>query len=93
MANTKSAMKRAKQNEKRQLRNTIIKSKVRTAVRRFKESLKNGSDELRQQRLSEATSLLDRAATKGVIHKNQAARRKSRLMLTLQRVQAEAKEA
>lgn len=93
MANTKSAMKRAKQNEKRQLKNLIVKSKVKTAVRRFRESLENGTNELRQQRLSEATSLLDKAATKGVIHKNQAARKKSRLMLTLQRVQAEAKEA
>lgn len=93
MPNTKSAIKRAKQNEKRRLRNTMTKSRIRTAIRKFREALENGTDELRLQRLSEATSLLDKAAAKGIIHKNQAARKKSRLTLSLQKVHAEAKEA
>jgi small subunit ribosomal protein S20 len=93
MANIKSAIKRMKQNEKRRLRNVIMKSKIKTAIRRFNESLANNTIELKQKRLSEVTSLLDKAAQKGIIHKNKAARKKSRLALTLQKTQTKANEA
>lgn len=83
MANIKSAIKRNKQNEKRRLRNRIFRGRARTAVKNARTEL-SGSDagDARQATL-EAVSLLDKAAEKGVLHKNNAARRKSRLMRRL----------
>ena len=85
MANTKSAAKRALQNEKRRVRNRRYVSGSRTAVKRARTSL-NGSDmQAAQTAVSFACSQLDRAAQKGVIHKKNAARRKSRLMAAYHR--------
>jgi len=69
MPNTASAKKRLRQNVKKQLQNTIIKTRIKTEV---KKSLAAGE-------IGQAFSTIDRAAAKGVIHKNAAARRKSRL--------------
>ena len=83
MANIKSAIKRNKQNEKRRLRNRFYRGRARTFVRRARLSIEDAElDEARQATL-EAVSALDKAAEKGVLHKNNAARRKSRLMRQL----------
>lgn len=76
LANIKSAKKRAIIAVKRTERNRMVKSSLRTAIRRFNESL--GTEEA-AAKLSAAFKALDKAATKGVIHKNTAARKKARL--------------
>lgn len=76
MANIKSQIKRNKQNEKRRLRNRIIRGAARTAVKAARASMSEAD-------IKKAISALDKAAEKGVIHKNNAARRKSRLMKKL----------
>lgn len=76
MANTKSAKKRALVAMKRTMRNKMVKSSLRTAVRKFREAV--GSENAAAL-LSQAFAALDKAATKGVIHKNTAARKKARL--------------
>ena len=80
MANIKSQIKRNRTNERRRLRNKAVKSELKTAVRRFREVADSGDQAATTTALRNASKLLDKAASKGVIHKNQAARRKSRLM-------------
>ena len=77
MANIKSQIKRNKQNEKRRLRNKSVKSSLKTAIRKFNEAVQSGDAETAQTLLRTASRKLDQAASKGVIHKNQAANRKS----------------
>ena len=77
MANIKSQIKRVKTNEKRRLRNKSVKSAVRTAIRRFREAVETGDNEQIAERQRAASRALDKAASKGVIHRNQAANRKS----------------
>ncbi|OLT28963.1 30S ribosomal protein S20 [Actinomadura sp. CNU-125] len=77
MANIKSQIKRNKQNEKARLRNKAVKSELKTAIRKFREAAEAGNvaDAVAAQR--SAAQKLDKAVSKGVIHKNQAANRKS----------------
>jgi small subunit ribosomal protein S20 len=77
VANIKSQIKRVKTNEKRRLRNKSVKSAVRTAVRQFREAAEAGDTEKATVLHRSAARALDKAASKGVIHKNQAANRKS----------------
>ena len=77
MANIKSQIKRNRQNEKRRLRNKSVKSSLKTAIRKFHESAAAGDVEVTTAMLRDATRKLDQAASKGVIHPNQAANRKS----------------
>ena len=77
MANIKSQIKRVKTNDKARQRNKSVKSAVRTAVRRFREAVAAGDTEKATEFSRAATRALDKAASKGVIHKNQAANRKS----------------
>ena len=77
MANIKSQIKRNRQNEKRRLRNKSVKSSLKTAIRKFNEAVQSGDAETAQTLLRTASRKLDQAASKGVIHKNQAANRKS----------------
>ncbi|MDT5028801.1 MAG: small subunit ribosomal protein [Micromonosporaceae bacterium] len=77
MANIKSQIKRNKQNEKRRLRNKAVKSSLKTAVRKFNETAASGEAETAATLLRDASRALDKAVSKGVIHKNQAANRKS----------------
>jgi small subunit ribosomal protein S20 len=77
VANIKSQIKRNRQNEKRRLRNKSVKSSLKTAIRKFNEATASGDTENAALLLREATRKLDKAASKGVIHKNQAANRKS----------------
>ena len=82
MANIKSQIKRNRQNEVRRLRNKAVKSEVKTRVKSAVSTASAGSEDA-EQALRTAVKRLDKAATKGIIHKNQAARRKSRLMRRL----------
>ena len=79
MANIKSQMKRIKTNEKSRQRNKAVKSGLRTAVRRFNEAVAAGDNDKAITLAQAANRALDKAASKGVIHKNQAANRKSGL--------------
>jgi small subunit ribosomal protein S20 len=77
VANIKSQIKRNKQNEGRRLRNKAVKSELKTAVRTFREAAASGDADTATTAMRSASKLLDKAASKGVIHKNQAANRKS----------------
>ncbi len=77
MANIKSQIKRIKTNEKRRLRNKSVKSSLKTAVRRFRVAAEAGDVDTATAALRDASRQLDKAASKGVIHANQAANRKS----------------
>jgi small subunit ribosomal protein S20 len=77
VANIKSQIKRNKQNEKARLRNKAVKSSLKTAVRKFREAAEQGDVEQAAALQRVAARQLDKAVSKGVIHKNQAANRKS----------------
>ncbi|GAA2589726.1 MULTISPECIES: 30S ribosomal protein S20 [Microbacterium] len=77
MANIKSQIKRNKTNEKAHERNKAVKSELKTAVRRTREAVAGGDKAAAEKALVTATKKLDKAVSKGVIHKNQAANRKS----------------
>ena len=77
MANIKSQIKRNKQNEKARLRNKAVKSELKTSVRKFRDAADAGNADAAVTAMRAATVKLDRAVSKGVIHKNQAANRKS----------------
>ena len=82
MANTKSAIKRIRQNERRRLRNRVARSRVRTAVKTARAAIAENRETARPS-VSDAIRSLDRAVSKGIVHKNTAARKKSRLMKQL----------
>ncbi|QMU68178.1 30S ribosomal protein S20 [Streptacidiphilus sp. P02-A3a] len=79
MANIKSQIKRIKTNEKARQRNKAVKSSLKTAVRKAREAMEAGDVEKAVALTREANKKLDKAASKGVIHKNQAANKKSAL--------------
>jgi small subunit ribosomal protein S20 len=79
VANIKSQLKRIKTNEKARLRNKAVKSSLKTSVRKFREAAEAGDRDKAQELLQLAGRQLDKAASKGVIHGNQAANRKSRM--------------
>ena len=79
MANIKSQIKRIKTNEKARLRNKAVKSELKTYVRRVREAVAGGDKEAASTALVAASRKLDKAVSKGVIHANQAANRKSAL--------------
>ena len=79
MPNIKSAIKRVSVIEKKTLRNNMIKSGYRTAVKKFEEAVEAGDKANAEKLFSEATKKIDQACTKGVIVKNTAARKKSNL--------------
>ena len=87
MANIKSAIKRIRSSARKQKRNRVVRGQARSAVKQARTSLAEGKSELAQASVKKAISALDHAAGKGVIHKNSAARRKSRLMKQLGQVQ------
>ena len=88
MANIKSQIKRNRQNEKRRVRNRVISGSARTYVRKARAAIGEGGAEDARVAVLQAISALDKAAEKGVIHKNNAARRKSRLMKRLNALEA-----
>ena len=79
MANIKSQKKRIKTNEKRRVRNQAYKSELKTLVRKTREAIATGDAEAETDALKVASRKLDKAVSKGIIHKNQAANRKSKL--------------
>ncbi len=80
MANNKSAEKRIRVNERRRLRNRPYRSACRTLVKKAELAIRDGDNDMAQTAVVRAVSMLDRTAGKGIIHANNAARRKSRLM-------------
>jgi small subunit ribosomal protein S20 len=83
LANTKSAIKRVRSNERKRLRNRNVLSRTRTALTAARTAISDGEVEPAREAARLAIQQLDKAAEKGVIHKNAAARRKSRLMKRL----------
>ncbi|HUV94609.1 MAG TPA: 30S ribosomal protein S20 [Anaerolineae bacterium] len=83
MANTASAIKRVRQNARRRMRNRMVRSRTRTFVKKADATIATGDTALAERAVRAAISELDRAAQKGGIHRNNAARRKSRLMAKL----------
>lgn len=79
MPNTKSAKKRLRQNEARRLRNRAARSDLRTHVRRVREAVKRGEIDKAEQEFVLAARRLDRAGARNLVHRNLAARTKSRL--------------
>ena len=79
MANIKSQIKRNKTNEKAQARNKAVKSELKTVVRSTREAIAKGDKNVAQATLKVASKKLDKAVSKGVLHENQAANRKSSL--------------
>ena len=88
MANIKSQKKRIRTNEKRRLRNQSVKSELKTLVRKTREAVDAGDTEAAQEAFRVAGKKLDKAADKGIIHKNQAANRKSKLAKRVQSLSA-----
>ncbi len=88
MANIKSAIKRIRQQEKRRVRNAAVRSTVRTAVKSTRGAIEAKQLDEARQALARTIQLLDKAVTKGVLHRNAAARRKSRLTRQLNAIAA-----
>ena len=88
MANIKSAIKRIRSSKRKQVRNLAVRTRARSAVRDAREKIGSANPEEAAQAIREAYSALDRAAQKGVLHKRNAARRKSRLMKRLAKMTA-----
>lgn len=78
MPNIKSAIKRVQLNKLQNAKNTAARSALKTAIRRFEEAVDNNPENA-EETLRKATRALDKAAARGLIHKNKAARKKSRL--------------
>lgn len=90
MATHLSAIKRARQNEKRRLRNLHIKSTVKTSIKKVKMALEKSDFETAHKALSKAISIIHKACSKGVFHKRNAARKISRLMRAFNAAKAKA---
>ena len=90
MANKKSAIKRLRSAERRRLRNRVYRGGARTSVKKARQFIEAGRVEEAREAVREAVSALDKAAEKGIIHKNNAARRKSRLMQQLNQIERSA---
>jgi small subunit ribosomal protein S20 len=81
LANIKSAKKRAEIAERNKVRNVAIKSAIKTAVKKVYESIKSNADAVKiTETVNNAYSIIDKAVSKGVLHRNTAARKKSRLV-------------
>ncbi len=86
MANIKSQMKRNKTNEIARQRNQSVKSSLRTAIRNFREAVAAGEKDKASELLASTGRKLDKAASKGVIHSNQAANKKSAMALAINKL-------
>ncbi|STC68611.1 30S ribosomal protein S20 [Corynebacterium pilosum] len=86
MANIKQQQKRVITNEKRRQRNKAIRSAVRTEIRKFREAVESGNKENAQAQLRVASRKLDKAVTKGVFHRNNAANKKSNMAKALNKM-------
>ncbi|OWZ83132.1 30S ribosomal protein S20 [Natranaerobius trueperi] len=86
MPNIKSAKKRVEITEKKTLRNRRVKSQVKSAIKSFEVALNNQDIENAEQKLQQVKKTIDKAVSKGVIHKNTAARKKSRFTAKLKNI-------
>lgn len=86
MANSKQAKKRVRQAEKHRQHNTSMRSMLRTYVKKVIASIASGDEKAAATSLQDATPIIDRMANKGIIHKNKAARHKSRLLASIRRM-------
>ncbi|WP_067826602.1 30S ribosomal protein S20 [Nocardia inohanensis] len=86
MANIKSQMKRIRTNELARQRNQSVKSALRTSIRKFREAAAAGEKDKALELMQSASKSLDKAASKGVIHSNQAANKKSALSLAFNKL-------
>ena len=89
MANTKSAQKQIRVSQRKQLRNKAVRSQGKTLVKKAEKLISSGNAQEAEGGAKAAISALDRAAVKGILHPNNVARRKSRLMKKLNQAQAE----
>jgi len=89
MANTKSAKARIIRTEKEKMQNKVYKTRFKNLVKKIEKAVETGDKEVAKSLLPQAVSAIDKAAKIGSIHKNQAARRKSRLTLKVNKVSAE----
>lgn len=90
LANTKSAQKRIRSDERKRVRNLKVRSRVKTFIKKAETAIVSSDEALTIEQIRQACSELDKAASKGVIHKNNAARRKSRLMAKFNKANASA---
>lgn len=88
MANIKSALKRIRSSERKRVRNKPVRTALKTYVKTAQVGMAGGDVAISAEAVVHAISALDKAASKGIIHKNQAARRKSRLMSRLNKMSA-----
>ncbi len=88
MANIKSAIKRIRSSERKRMRNKPVRSALKTYVKSAQTQIGSGDTDMSAEAVVRAISALDKAASKGIIHRNQAARRKSRLMAKLNKIGA-----
>ncbi|HWP95544.1 MAG TPA: 30S ribosomal protein S20 [Syntrophomonadaceae bacterium] len=79
MAKSKTPAKRARRAEANRLRNKAQKSRLHTEIKKYEVALKSSDGEIARESLQQVTSLIDKGASKGILHKNTAARKKSRL--------------
>lgn len=86
MANIKSAKKRARQSEKHRQHNASLRSMVRTYIKKVVASVAAGDKKMAEESLKAAQPVIDRMASKGLIHKNKAARHKSRLVASIKKM-------
>lgn len=89
MANTRQSKKRVRQNEKHRQRNMMLRSRYRTAIKKVVKAIEQKTQEIASECYREAASTIDKMAAKGIIHKNKAARHKSRLVKRLKAMQKE----
>jgi small subunit ribosomal protein S20 len=89
VANHKSALKRIRSSEKKRQRNRVVRSRTRTQIKKARVALDGGDVKNAVEATREAIRELDKAVTKGVLHRNNASRRKSRLMKRLAQLQAQ----
>ena len=88
MANHKSALKRARQNEVRRVRNKGYKTKVKKAIKEVRTDIENNSGEKARESFLKAVSVIQKTASKGIIHRNQASRKISRLARQINQLSA-----
>ncbi len=88
MANTRSAKKRIRQNEKRRIRNKAVRTRTRGFIKRARLAIEEGNPEAANEAVKKAISQIDRAKSKGILHHKNAARRKSRLMKHLAQMES-----
>lgn len=88
MANTAQARKRARQADARNKHNSSIRSMMRTAIKRVREAIEAGDQTVANELFQKTTSIIDRVADKNIIHKNKAARQKSRLAAAIKAMSA-----